>query len=53
VTNTTVGIQPWGGIFSATSAALRASIGISQLNRQNAMANFVPLIEFDYLTESH
>lgn len=53
VTNTSAGILVWGGIFSATSAALRASIGVSQLNRQNAMANFVPLIEFDYLTRSH
>lgn len=53
VTNTTVGIPYYAGIYSATTAALPASIGLSQLNAQNAMANFVPMIEFDMLNATH
>lgn len=53
VSNTTAGIPYYAGVWSATTAALPASIAISHLNRQNAMANFVPLIEFDMLNATH
>ena len=53
VTNTTVGVPYYGGVYSATTASLPATINFNQLNRQAANANFVPLIEFDMLNVSH
>lgn len=53
LTNTSVGIPYYAGIYTATTAALPASINVNQLNKQNAMANFVPLIEFDMINATH
>jgi hypothetical protein len=53
VSNTTVGVPYYAGIYSATTAALPASINVNQLNKQVGMANFVPVIEFDMLNATH
>ncbi|MFI5042524.1 MAG: hypothetical protein ACHQNA_11875 [Acidimicrobiales bacterium] len=53
VSNTSVGVPYYCGIYSATTAALPAAINVSELNKQNAMANFVPWVAFDMLNASH
>jgi hypothetical protein len=40
--NTTMGVWPHYGIYSATTAAFPTSIGSNQLNKQNAAAGFCP-----------
>jgi hypothetical protein len=53
VSNTTAGLPHYGGVYSATTAAFPASIHLNQLNRQVAMAAFVPLIEIDQWESTH
>jgi hypothetical protein len=53
VSNTTVGLPYYAGVYASTTNAMPASINLNQLNRQAGMANFVPLIEFDMLNASH
>jgi hypothetical protein len=53
VSNTTAGLPYWAGVYSATTAAFPASIHLNQLNRQVAMAAFVPLIEIDQNVSTH
>lgn len=53
VSNTSAGFPYYAGVWSATTAALPASINVSHLNKQVGMANFVPVIEFDMLNATH
>lgn len=53
VSNASVGIPYYAGVFSVTTGAFPSSIHVSALNKQVAMANFIPVIEFDMLNASH
>ena len=53
VSATSVGLPVWAGVYTNTTNALPTQILSADVNRQAAMANFVPLIEFDMLTRSH
>jgi hypothetical protein len=50
--NTTRGIGPFYGIYSATSNAVPASIGSNQLNKQVAAGVLVPHLVFNNVTAS-
>ena len=50
--NTTQGIAPFYGIYTATSNAVPTSVGSNQMNKQNATGGFVPMIIFNNITAS-
>jgi hypothetical protein len=45
-TNTSMGYEPFYGIYTATTAAFPASIANSQLNKVSANAGFIPHVAF-------
>jgi hypothetical protein len=51
-TNTSRGLHPWVGIYTATTAGMPASIHLTQLSKTQGQANFVPHLEFDMLYSS-
>lgn len=52
-TNTSRGIHPWMGIYTATSTAFPTSVHLSQLSKTQGQANLVPFLEFDALYSVH